>query len=172
MYLKNVILLNRIGEKYERRLLVVEFENTITIERPIQDVFDFLADLENIPRWNYYVLSVKKVSGETAGLGSTYHQVRKTDEQSLQITELEAPYRLAVKTLPGSNPKLEMRFILQETGTKTLIRDQWKLETGRPGFLEKLATGKVKSAVAENLDKLKELLETGKVVLQDGRTAT
>ena len=36
----------------------------------------------------------------------------------------------------------------------------------------KLAGGRVKSAVAENLAKLKKLLEEGRVVLQDGRQIT
>ncbi len=28
------------------------FTNTVTIERPIEDVFAFLADFENVPTWN------------------------------------------------------------------------------------------------------------------------
>jgi hypothetical protein len=44
-----------------------------------------------------------------------------------------------------------------------------ELDTARPVILERLARGRVKSAVAENLAKLKELLEEGRVVLQDGR---
>jgi hypothetical protein len=49
------------------------------------------------------------------------------------------------------------------------VVDEWKLATGKPAFVEKLTAGRIKSAVAENLAKLKELLETGQVVLQDGR---
>jgi hypothetical protein len=48
----------------------------------------------------------------------------------------------------------------------------WKLDLGKPALLEKLAAARVKSAVAENLEKLKQLLEEGRVVLQDGRQAT
>ena len=29
------------------------FQNTVTIARPVGEVFAFLADLRNIPRWNY-----------------------------------------------------------------------------------------------------------------------
>jgi uncharacterized membrane protein len=29
------------------------FENTVTIHRPAEAVFAFLADFENVPRWNY-----------------------------------------------------------------------------------------------------------------------
>src|SRR5437867_761820 len=31
----------------------MEFANTVTIERSAQDVFQFLADFQNIPKWNY-----------------------------------------------------------------------------------------------------------------------
>ena len=54
-------------------------------------------------------------------------------------------------------------------GDTTRLRDEWKLDTGRPAVLERLAGGRVKSAVAENLAKLKELLEEDRVILQDGR---
>lgn len=148
---------------------MIEFENSVHIRRPTEEVFEFLRHFENIPKWNYFVLEVVKTSPGPAGIGTTYHQVRKTDEQHFAITELE-PYRtLAVKTLPGSSPKLEMRFELSPQGEGTVVRDLWKLDTGRPAILEKLAAGKVKSAVAENLHKLKSLLEGGSAVLQDGR---
>jgi len=148
---------------------MLEFENSIRIRRPMEDVFEFLRHFENIPKWNYFVVNVEKTSPGPTGIGTTYHQVRKTDEQDFAIIELEPYRKLAIRTLPGSSPKLEMRFELSPEGTGTLIRDFWKLDTGKPGILEKLAAGNVKSAVAENLEKLKVLLEQGSVVLQDGR---
>jgi uncharacterized membrane protein len=150
---------------------MLEFENTIRVSRPIDEVFTFLSNLENIPKWNYYVLEVRKTSEGPLRIGTTYHQVRKTDQQDFRIIELEQNHAVAVKTLPQSSPGLEMRFTLSEEENSTCIRDEWKLETGRPALLERLAAGKVKSAVAENLAKLKELLEKGQVILQDGRRA-
>ena len=148
---------------------MLEFKNTIRIDRPIEEVFAFLSDFENIPKWNYYVLEVRQLSESPIGIGTTYHQVRKTDEQDFHITEFEANRTVAVKTLPQSSPSFERRFTLYEEGNTTRIRDEWNLDTGRPVVLEKLAGGRVKSAVAENLAKLQELLEEGRVVLQDGR---
>jgi hypothetical protein len=52
----------------------------------------------------------------------------------------------------------------------TILTDEWELDTGKPALVERFAGRNVKSAVAENLQKLKQLLETGKVTLQDGRT--
>ena len=151
---------------------MLEFENTIPIERPIDEVFAFLSDFENIPKWNYYVLEVRQLSESPIGVGTTYHQVRKSDEQDFRIIEFEPNHSVAVKTLPHSSPSFERKLTLYEEGDTTRLRDEWKLDTGRPAILERLAGGRVKSAVAENLAKLKELLEEGRVILQDGRQVT
>jgi uncharacterized membrane protein len=151
---------------------VLEFENTIRIDRPVDEIFAFLSDFENIPKWNYYVLEVRQLSEGPTGTGTTYHQVRKTDEQDFRIIEFEPGHTVAVKTLPQSSPSFERRFTLYEGGNTTRIRDEWKLDPGRPAILERLAGRRVKSAVADNLAKLKELLEEGRVVLHDGRRVT
>jgi carbon monoxide dehydrogenase subunit G len=151
---------------------MLEFENTIRIGRRIDEVFAFLSDFENIPKWNYYVLEVRQLSESPRGTGTTYHQVRKTDQQDFRIIEFEPDHTVTVKTLPQSSPSFERRFTLYEEGDTTRVRDEWKLDTGRPAVLERLARGRIKSAVAENLAKLKELLEEGRVVLQDGSQVT
>lgn len=52
------------------------------------------------------------------------------------------------------------------------LEGRWKLEQGVPALFERLGARQIQSAAAENLSKLKELLEVGRVVLQDGRQAT
>jgi uncharacterized membrane protein len=151
---------------------VLEFENTIHIDHPVDEVFELLSDFENIPKWNYYVLEVRQLSESPIGVGTTYRQVRKSDEQDFRIIEFEPNHTVAVKTLPHSSPSFERKFTLYEEGDTTRLRDEWKLDTGRPAVLERLTHGRVKSAVAENLAKLKELLEEDRVVLQDGRQTT
>lgn len=148
---------------------MLEFENTITINCPLNEVFEFVADPENFPRWNYYVLMVKKLSDGPIGTGTAYHQIRKTDEQDFRITEFERNRRVTLKTSTDSTPGLEMQFTFHEQAGETRLRDVWKLDTGLPAPLEWLGTRRVRSAVAENLARLKKLLEEGQVVLQDGR---
>jgi uncharacterized membrane protein len=150
---------------------MIEFENRIAIDSPVGEVFAFVADFENVPKWNYYVLEVNKTSAGPLAVGTTYHQTRKTDEQDFEVIEYEPAERVVVKTLPHAQPAFEMRFTFQTLEGGTQMTDAWKLDTGKPGLLERLGRGKVKQAVKENLVKLKELLETGSVQLQDGRTA-
>ena len=86
---------------------MLEFENTIRIDRPVEEVFAFLSDFENIPKWNYYVLEVRQLSEGSIGVGTTYHQVRKSDQQDLRVIEFEPGHTVAVKTLPQSSPDLK-----------------------------------------------------------------
>lgn len=148
---------------------MIEFENTIVIQRPVEEVFAFVSDFENVPKWNYYVQQVTRTSNGPAGADTTYHQVRKSDQQDLKIIDYKPGQQVTVKTLPGSRPALERRLVFEAEGEGTRISDRWQLESGRPRLLERLAAGRVKRAVFENLQKLKELLETGGVQLQDGR---
>jgi carbon monoxide dehydrogenase subunit G len=148
---------------------MIEFTNQILIERPIEHVFGFVSDLQNVPKWNYYVLEVSKTSDGPVGVGSTYHQVRKTDQQDIRIAAYRPNRQVTIETIPPSTPEFEMRFTFEPEGEGTRITDAWKLDTGRNPLIERLGAGRIKSAVLDNLGKLKELLETGSVRLQDGR---
>lgn len=148
---------------------MIEFELTINIKRSTSDVFAFVADLENVPKWNYFVIDVRKTSEGPLGVGTTYHQTRKTDNQDLRVAGFEKDRSVTVETIPPSKLEFSRRIEFSEENGMTLLMDRWQLDTGHPAFLQKLAAGRVKSGVKENLGKLKELLETGRTTLQDGR---
>lgn len=151
---------------------MIEFKNQVVVERPVDQVFGFVSDLRNVPKWNYYVLDVRKTSDGSLGEGTTFHQVRKTDEQDFRIVTYQPNRQVTIETIPPSTPEFEMRFTFEPEGNRTRITDEWKLDTGRPALLERLGANRIRSAVLENLEKLKVLLETGQVRLQDGRQAT
>jgi len=48
---------------------MASFENTVTIRRPVADVFAFLADFENVPAWNYAIVETRKASPGPVGWG-------------------------------------------------------------------------------------------------------
>lgn len=148
---------------------MIKFENTIEIIQPVEIVFEFLVNLENIPKWNYYVTLVRKTSSGPVEVGATYHQERKTDQQELTIVVLEPNQLLVVETIPPSRPEVRRSTAFEAIEDGTRLVDRWELDTGYPGFIQTLGKSRVQSAVMENLGKLKELLETGQVWLQDGR---
>jgi len=149
----------------------MQFTNSVVIARPVSEVFAFVSNFENMPRWNYFVVETTNESAPDQGVATTYRQQRKTDAQRYVVTEYEADRRVAVRTVPPS-ADLEMRFSFESAGSSTRLTDEWQLHTGLPGWLEGISAGRVSSAVRQNLAKLKELLETGRVRLQDGRLET
>lgn len=151
---------------------MIEFENRITIDRSIDEVFEFAADLTSIPKWNYFVLSVSATSANPGTIGATYHQVRRSDEQDLRIAGLEPNRSIVIETIPPSKPGLRREMSFESDGEMTHILDRWKLELGTPRILAPLAAGQAQKGVRENLAKLKTLLEQGRVTLQDGRSFT
>lgn len=148
---------------------MISFENRIRIACPREEAFDFVSNFENVPKWNYFVNSVRKVNQIPIGMGARFHQIRKTDYQDLEIVEFDRPSKVVVKTLEGSFPRFTMRFEFEAHDNQTILTDAWQLETGRSLFLEMLGKSKIKAAAAENLSKLKELMETHRTQLQDGR---
>ena len=50
----------------------VEIANSVSIERPLTQVFAFVTDPENIPQWNPRVRSVRLLSPEPLGPGSRW----------------------------------------------------------------------------------------------------
>ena len=64
------------------------FENTVIIGRPIEEVFGFLSDFENVPTWNYAIIETHKVSQGPVGVGTIYQQVRSVPSRSEERFEV------------------------------------------------------------------------------------
>jgi len=147
----------------------MDIYNEIIIHKPIEEVFNFLSNFENLSKWNYYVVKVSKITEGPIATGTVFHQVRKTDEQDFKIIALEFPKVVAIETLPPER-HLVMRFNLIAQENHTKVEDAWQVKI--PRIVGWFAKKKIQPAVMENLQKLKTLLETGKVILQDGRAET
>ena len=140
------------------------FTNTVTIDRPARDVFAFLADLENVPRWNYAITETRKTKSGDVGVGTTYEQTRSTpapSREQLTITEFEPDRHITVVgTLARFPARLE--YTMEERDGRTRLSNTVDLRlTGAVRLLGGIAAGRIRSTVAKNLDTLKELLEAG-----------
>lgn len=140
----------------------MKFTNTITIHRPAAEVFAYLADLENLPRWNYAIQQTRKVSPGPVAVGTRYEQVRTVptrQEESLEVVELEAGRRLTVRGTLNRLPA-HLEYHLESAGETTVLSNTVDLEARGPlALVSPIATRQIKAAVAENLGVLKSLLE-------------
>jgi carbon monoxide dehydrogenase subunit G len=140
----------------------MEFSNAITIERPPHDVFAFVSDLENVPKWNYAIAETRKASEGPVTVGTTYRQVRSLpnrSEETLRVTEFEPDRRFAFEG--GLGPfEGTLTYELEEIGGSTRLTNKADLEArGIAKLAAPIASGRVRGAVAENLETLKQLLE-------------
>ncbi|HZD17403.1 MAG TPA: SRPBCC family protein [Actinomycetota bacterium] len=143
---------------------MASFTNIVTIDRPIDEVFAFLANLENVPKWNYAVTETRKSSPGPVGVGTTYVQKRhlpRPSEERLTVTDLEPDRCVAVEGTLGPFPA-RVRYDLEPSGDRTRVTNSVELEvTGALRLIGPIAASRVKTAVAENLGVLKRVLEAG-----------
>jgi uncharacterized protein YndB with AHSA1/START domain len=140
----------------------MRFTNTITIRRPREAVFAYLADLENLPRWNYAIQQTRKVTPGPVDVGSRYHQIRTVPErreESLEVTDLEPGRRLTVVGTLNALPA-RLSYVLEPVGDATVLTNDVELTTSGPlTLVAPLASRQIKAAVAANLDVLRQVLE-------------
>jgi carbon monoxide dehydrogenase subunit G len=75
-----------------------QFEGTVEIDRPIDEVFAFLADGENDPRFSPRVQRIEKTTDGPTGVGTVYRSTVKdaglTTRREFRITEFDAPNKI------------------------------------------------------------------------------
>ena len=140
----------------------MEFLNTITIERSPHDVFVFVSDLENVPKWNYAIVETRKISDGPVRVGATYRQVRSLpsrSEETLQVIELEPDRRFAVQG--GLGPfEGRLTYEFEKIGGSTRLTNKADLQArGIKRLAAPIVSGRIREAVAANLETLKQLLE-------------
>ena len=141
---------------------MIEFENSVTIRRPREEVFAFLANFENVPRWNHAIAETRKTTGGPVGVGSRFLQVRQVprrSEEAFEVTGYEPPHYLAIRGTLGPFDS-ELSYEIGTSGADTRLVNRIRLRPqGVLGILGQAAAGRIREAVAKNLGVLKEILE-------------
>ncbi len=74
------------------------FGATVVINRPIEDVFAFLADGENDPRFSPRVIEIARTTDGAPGVGTIYASTVKDagvkTKREFRLTEFEPPTRI------------------------------------------------------------------------------
>ena len=141
---------------------MISFQNQIEISRSTEDVYAYLADLEKVPDWNYAIQRTVKVTPGPIRTGTEYRQIRslpRPSEEMIRITKLESPELLEVSgTLGSFQARLIYELTPTETGTR-LVNKIHLTASGPAQIMARLATGRIRAAVANNLNVLKANLD-------------
>ncbi|MGW2016911.1 SRPBCC family protein [Streptomyces sp. NPDC001927] len=75
-----------------------QFEATTDVDRPIDEVFAFLADGRNDPKFSPRVQKIERVPDTPTAVGTVFRSTVKdagmTTSREFRITEFEAPHRI------------------------------------------------------------------------------
>jgi uncharacterized protein YndB with AHSA1/START domain len=142
---------------------VITFQTQMQIERSIDQVFAYLADPLNFPRWNSAVQTVRKTSGGGDGTSSAYAMERRLPAgravNTLEIVACERPREFAIRTTAGPTPFLYRYRLSGENGSTIVTLDAQVELGGVAALVPGLAQRAVRSGVEENLATLRAILE-------------
>lgn len=136
------------------------------IDRPVKEVFAFVANPNNMSKWNSVVLSLEQITPGAVGVGTKFKSVGemmgRRIEGEMQVTAYEPDTKCGFQVNAGPM-QVNMTLALKTVGTGTKISLNAQ---GNPAGFFKLAegamTGRVKSMMEENLARLKSVLEKDK----------
>jgi uncharacterized protein YndB with AHSA1/START domain len=142
---------------------MMTFQTAVHINRPVEDVFDYVAEPLNFPQWNSAVQAVHSTSPGEREVGSSYVMERELPggraENRLEIVARDRPREFAMRTTTGPTPLLyRYRFVAADGGTDMTLDAEVEL-TGIASLAGPLAKHAVKRGVDDNLATLKGLLE-------------
>ena len=139
-------------------------QRSITINRPITEVFNYVADGENSPKWRSDKIEIKHESGQ--GVGAIYRQTvpgprGRRVEADYEVTGYQSPKRMDFKAIAGP-VRPTGSYVLASAGEgKTKLT--FSLDA-RMNIIKRVLMGRMvqKSMDGEMLalDKLKKVLET------------
>jgi uncharacterized protein YndB with AHSA1/START domain len=98
-----VVIRRRSGASPPR---LIQFDQSVVIERPLEEVFAFVADPENDAQWTPVVTETRKTSEGPLGVGTTYEQsghfLGRNFEMLFEVTEYEPNRKIGQRLInPG-----------------------------------------------------------------------
>jgi carbon monoxide dehydrogenase subunit G len=138
----------------------VKYEHEIEIERPPEDVYAFLSNPENLPRWQHEVLEVRRKNDTEFTEVRTF--IGRRVESTIEVTAAEPGREFAIRA--GAGPvHFAVRHLLEPAGEgRTRLRVEGESE-GAGGVFKlggRLLHRAVERRAREDFQRLKELLES------------
>lgn len=100
-------------------------EESITINRPVEAVFDFVLDGTNNPHWRPAVIDIQKVPGKPSGVGAVYKQGLKGPggrriEGDYEIVECQPNASIKFQVISGP-ARPTGTFLFESVGNSTRL---------------------------------------------------
>ena len=88
---------------------MLSIEQSVVIDRPVEQVFDYVTNVENMVEWTGPTIEASQTSEGPPGVGATTSRIsnflgRRIDTQ-MQITEFEPNKLVVSKAISGPMPE-------------------------------------------------------------------
>lgn len=143
---------------------MAKMESTVTIERPVEEVFGFFLALdENAPKTDPSVGSVVKTPDGPTGAGTTFRfrqqSLGKIRETTTRFTAIESNRKIEFEAEIGPmRPKCDLTFEQTNGGTRVTFRGDSN-PVGPFKLLSPLFNRKGQQVWAQRLGRIKTVLE-------------
>ena len=112
---------------------MIKFEKSIIINRPIEDVWKILSNIENMPKWDRGVIKARQTSEGAAGVGSTVQVVRQMLGRqriaNFRVSEYVPNRMLAIQGNLG-HITVQTGFTFEPVGGGTRLTQPSEIEIG------------------------------------------
>ena len=137
----------------------------VQIDRPPEEVFDFVADARNRPLWDESVDTEELTSEEPIGVGSTVRTGLRSMGRDYvltwEITEFERPSRQRIESTSGPFATTLVYGLTAKEGGTLVEFSVTGRPTGMLRLLQPLLAGNTQKNLDRAFPRLKRLLETG-----------
>jgi uncharacterized protein YndB with AHSA1/START domain len=142
---------------------MINAERSIDIDRPIGEVFAFVGDQRNTPRWQAGLVAVRRTSDGPPAVGTTHALVRNFMGRRMEATNEYVAYEpdriITFRTTSGPVP-LEASYLFEPTTGGTRLTSRIKMQAaGLFGLLEPVIAAGLRREMKAALPALKALLE-------------
>jgi carbon monoxide dehydrogenase subunit G len=132
-------------------------ELSVEIARTPEEVYDYLTDVSNLPRWQSGVHSARREGSE---IHESRHMLGRELHTTLAIDEEERP-RLFVLRATNSPVPFTVRHELERSGEGTKLTVIGEGDAGMlPGFAAGIMTRRAEKQFRKDFERLKRLLES------------
>lgn len=144
---------------------MIEIEKSAVINRPVEDVFAYVTDVENEPQWISEVMKVRMTSDGPVGVGTTYDNIVQFLGREIvdphEVVQYEPNSKFAFKSYSGQISFEGTHSFEATSDGDTKFTFEAKGETGNLFKLaEPIVNRMINRQWETNVANLKELLES------------
>lgn len=163
------------GFRHSQQPRTIHVESSLTINRPVQGVYRFWKNLENLPKFMQHLRSVS-ATGQNSSHWHAWAPLGMTIAWDAEITDERENHFLVWRSASGSlvehRGSIEFRQAPADRGTEIVVALNLWIPAGRIGAaFANLFGENPEQQIKGDLRRMKQLLETGEIATTKGQSS-